>query len=45
LVNLLAELNAGGLTLMLVTHDAAVAERSERRISMRDGRIVEDASG
>ena len=45
LVDLLAELNAGGLTLMLVTHDAAVAERSERRISMRDGRIVEDASG
>jgi putative ABC transport system ATP-binding protein len=45
LVDLLAELNAGGLTLMLVTHDAAVAARAERRISMRDGRIVEDATG
>jgi putative ABC transport system ATP-binding protein len=45
LVDLLAELNAGGLTLMLVTHDAAVAARAERRISMRDGRIVEDTAG
>ena len=45
LVDLLAELNAGGLTLMLVTHDAAVAARAGRRISMRDGRIVEDSAG
>ena len=45
LVDLLAELNAAGLTLMLVTHDATVAARAERRISMRDGRIVEDATG
>ena len=45
LVDLLAELNAAGLTLMLVTHDATVAARAERRISMRDGRIVEDAAG
>jgi putative ABC transport system ATP-binding protein len=45
LVDLLAELNAGGLTLMLVTHDAAVAARAERQISMRDGRIVEDTAG
>lgn len=44
LVDLLAELNVAGLTLMLVTHDATVAARAGRRISMRDGRIVEDAA-
>jgi len=41
-MGLLAELHADGLTLVLVTHDEAVAERAERRLLMRDGRIVED---
>lgn len=45
LVDLLSDLNSGGLTLVLVTHDAAVAARSGRRISMRDGRIIEDTGG
>jgi putative ABC transport system ATP-binding protein len=41
-VALLAELHAEGMTLVLVTHDAMVAERAQRRLSMRDGKIVED---
>jgi len=41
-VELLSELHAEGLTLMLVTHDSAVAARAERRLTMRDGAIVED---
>ena len=41
-VELLAELHAEGITLVLVTHDAIVAERAQRRLSMRDGKIVED---
>ena len=41
-VELLAELHAEGVTLVLVTHDAMVAERAQRRLSMRDGKIVED---
>jgi len=41
--NLLLELNRDrGTTLLLVTHDQALAERADRRISLRDGRIVED---
>jgi putative ABC transport system ATP-binding protein len=41
-VELLAELHAEGTTLVLVTHDAMVAARAQRRLSMRDGKIVED---
>jgi putative ABC transport system ATP-binding protein len=37
------DLNARGITLMVVTHDLEVAERARRHIRMRDGRIVEDA--
>ena len=41
--DLLLELNRDrGTTLLLVTHDQALAERADRRISLRDGRIVED---
>ena len=31
-----------GTTLVLVTHDAEVASRADRQITLRDGRIVED---
>lgn len=33
-----------GATLVLVTHDRALADRCDRRISMRSGEIVEDQS-
>jgi putative ABC transport system ATP-binding protein len=32
-----------GTTLLLITHDASLAERSERRIRLADGLIVEDS--
>jgi putative ABC transport system ATP-binding protein len=38
----LEELNARGLTLLVVTHDDEVAARSRRHIRMRDGRVVHD---
>ena len=38
-------LNAKGITLLVVTHDAEVAERARRHIRMRDGAVVEDRSG
>lgn len=31
-----------GLTLLLATHDAAVAGRCDRRVAIADGRIIED---
>jgi putative ABC transport system ATP-binding protein len=41
---LLRELHAGGQTLVLVTHDPAIAAGAQRTIHLRDGRIAEDAA-
>jgi putative ABC transport system ATP-binding protein len=38
-IDLLRELNSDGLTLVLVTHDAAIAKVAGRLIRMRDGEI------
>ena len=34
-----------GTTLLLITHDPALAERCERQVRMEDGRIVADSAG
>src|SRR5262249_16162265 len=39
-LGLFDELRGDGTTLVLVTHDASVASRADRCITMRDGRIV-----
>ncbi|MGE5564697.1 MAG: ABC transporter ATP-binding protein [Parcubacteria group bacterium] len=41
-LKLFEELNADGLTLIVVTHENEVAHRARRRISFLDGRIVSD---
>ena len=38
-------LNATGITLLVVTHDAEVAQRARRHIRMRDGEVVYDSRG
>ncbi|WP_439533947.1 ABC transporter ATP-binding protein [Polymorphobacter sp.] len=41
---LFARLEETGATLILITHDAALAARCDRIIEMKDGRIVRDSS-
>lgn len=42
IVNLLKELSEKGQTIILVTHDTAVSARTNRIITMRDGKIASD---
>jgi putative ABC transport system ATP-binding protein len=41
-MELLESMNARGLTLIVVTHDPAIAERARRVVRMDDGELVED---
>ncbi|EST28492.1 hypothetical protein M877_14325 [Streptomyces niveus NCIMB 11891] len=43
ILSLLDELNGAGLTLVVITHDAAVARRGGRTLEIRDGRMTEQA--
>ena len=42
-LNVLKELNAEGRTIILITHDPAVAEHADRTIQISDGHIVSDS--
>lgn len=45
IVSVLKELSRKGQTIIVVTHDMAVAEQTDRIITMRDGRIESDTGG
>jgi putative ABC transport system ATP-binding protein len=42
IVELLHELNRQGTTVVVITHDVELAETLPRRISIKDGRVVDD---
>jgi putative ABC transport system permease protein len=42
IVALLEELNAGGATIVVITHDRDLAARFPRQVDMRDGRVISD---
>jgi putative ABC transport system ATP-binding protein len=43
LSDLLASLQREGATLLVITHNPAVAERAQRRITLRDGYLIDQA--
>ena len=43
IMQLIHELNADGATIVLITHDAGLADQLPRQIRMLDGRVVSDA--
>src|SRR5215475_4044610 len=43
-VELLGELNAAGTTVAVITHDHDIARQFPRQVSLRDGRVVGDAT-
>jgi putative ABC transport system ATP-binding protein len=42
IARLLGKLSAGGLTIVLVTHNPGLAAQARRTLHLRDGRIVEE---
>lgn len=43
IIDLLEQLNTGGQTLVVVTHDPEIGERAHRRIRVVDGRLAADS--
>ena len=44
IMELIRELNAGGATIVLITHDADIADQLPRQIRLLDGQVVSDTA-
>ena len=44
IIALFEELNESGITVIIVTHEPDIARHARRRLTFRDGKIVEDAA-
>ncbi len=44
IMDLLHELHSSGITIVIVTHDSAIAQKTERTIFLRDGKVEMDQS-
>ncbi len=42
ILDLLAALHAGGITIVMITHDPGVAARAERQVRIADGQLLEE---
>jgi putative ABC transport system ATP-binding protein len=42
IMQILEQLNRGGIALLLVTHDPAIGGRAKRHLTLRDGKVVGD---
>ena len=42
IMQILEQLNRGGIALLIVTHDPAIGDRAGRHLKLRDGKIVAD---
>ena len=45
IMHLIRELNAAGATILMITHDAGLADQLPRQIRMRDGQVISDTDG
>ena len=43
IMTLFEDLHGQGRTILVITHDPALARRAPRRVELRDGRITRDA--
>ena len=42
IMQILEQLNRGGIALLIVTHDPAIGDRAHRHLKLRDGKVVDD---
>ena len=44
-IEIIESLNRDGLGVLVVTHDPDIGNRAQRRLTLRDGRIIKDGNG